>query len=274
MFASFLLSVREGLEAALIIGILISALRKINQAHLSPAVWRGVLAAVAFSLLAALALAWTGAKFDGRAEEIFEGTAMLSAAGLLTWMIVWMRRQSVRLQQELSDQVRQAVRQLHSSRSLFWLAFLAVGREGLELAIFLFAAQAAAGALANTLGAALGLLAAAILGWMVFSSTRRLNLRQFFQVTNILLVLFAAGLVAHGVHEFNEAGLIPSVVEHVWDVNFLFNEKSYAGQLLTSLFGYNANPSLTEVLAYWGYFLGLGLFWKRMTRPAVSMQPV
>jgi high-affinity iron transporter len=95
------------------------------------------------------------------------------------------------------------------------------------------------------------------LGWLLFTSTRRLPLGRFFQVTNILLIFFAAGLVAHGVHEFNEAGLIPSVIEHLYNINPVLDEKSVIGQLLTALFGYNGNPSLTESIAYVGYFLVL-----------------
>jgi len=269
MLASFLLSVREGLEAALIIGIVLAALRKMDRTSLNPAIWRGVLAAVGISLLAGLALTWVGAEFEGRAELIFEGTAMLAAAVLLTWMIVWMRRQSATLQKELENGVRQAAARPGNQRALFWLAFLAVGREGFELVLFLVAAKMTSDVLQTTLGAVLGLVAAIALGWMLFASSKRLSLRQFFKVTNILLVLFAAGLVAHGIHEFNEAGIIPSVIEHVWDLNFILNEKQIVGQLLTALFGYNANPSLTEIMAYMAYFIGLGLLWKRLARPVV-----
>jgi high-affinity iron transporter len=269
MLASFLLSVREGLEAALIIGIVLAALRKMGRTSLNPAIWRGVLAAVGISLLAGLALTWVGAEFEGRAELVFEGTAMLAAAVLLTWMIVWMRRQSATLQKELENGVRQAAARPGNQRALFWLAFLAVGREGFELVLFLVAAKMTSDVLQTTLGAVLGLVAAIALGWMLFASSKRLSLRQFFKVTNILLVLFAAGLVAHGIHEFNEAGIIPSVIEHVWDLNFILNEKQIVGQLLTALFGYNANPSLTEIMAYMAYFIGLGLLWKRLARPVV-----
>lgn len=269
MLASFLLSVREGLEAALIIGIVLAALRKMDRTSLNPAIWRGVLAAVGISLLAGLALTWVGAEFEGRAELIFEGTAMLAAAVLLTWMIVWMRRQSATLQKELENGVRQAAARPGNQRALFWLAFLAVGREGFELVLFLVAAKMTSDVLQTTLGAVLGLVAAIALGWMLFASSKRLSLRQFFKVTNILLVLFAAGLVAHGIHEFNEAGIIPSVIENMWDLNFILNEKQIVGQLLTALFGYNANPSLTEIMAYMAYFIGLGLLWKRLARPVV-----
>jgi high-affinity iron transporter len=174
------------------------------------------------------------------------------------------------MKQNLEADVKEASIARNNQRALFWLAFLAVGREGFELVLFLVAARIAAGAMQTMLGAFLGLASAIALGWMLFVSSKRLNLRQFFNVTNILLVLFAAGLVAHGIHEFNEAGVIPSVIEHVWDFNFVLNEKQIVGQLLTALFGYNANPSLTEVMAYIAYFLGLGLLWNRLARPVYA----
>jgi high-affinity iron transporter len=264
MLASFLLALREGLEAALIIGIVLAALRKMDRSHLSSSVWQGVFAAIIFSTFAGLGLAWMGAEFEGRAEEIFEGITMLVAAILLTWMIVWMRRQSATLQKEIESDVAKASSGQDNRWALFWLAFLAVGREGLELVLFLTAVQMTTDAIQTILGTILGLMLAIALGWAIFASSKRMSLRLFFNVTNILLVLFAAGLLAHGVHEFNEAGIIPPVIEHIWDVNPILDEKQPIGQLLTALFGYNGNPALTEMLAYLVYFFGAWALWKRI----------
>ena len=217
MLAGFLLSLREGLEAALVIGIVLAALRKTNRSGLSSAVWQGLAAAIAVSLFAGLLLNWLGAKFEGRTEQIFEGIAMLLAATLLTWMIFWMRRQGANQKKDLEIGVSQAAGQ-GSRWAMFGLSFFAVGREGLELVLFLVATKLANGGVQTMLGALLGLSSAALLGWMVFTSSKRLRLEQFFLVTNILLVFFAAGLVAHGVHELNEAGIIPSIIEHAWDI--------------------------------------------------------
>jgi high-affinity iron transporter len=205
-----------------------------------------------------------GAEFEGRAEEIFEGITMLVAAILLTWMIVWMRRQSATLQKEIESDVAKASSGQDNRWALFWLAFLAVGREGLELVLFLTAVQMTTDAIQTILGTILGLMLAIALGWAIFASSKRMSLRLFFNVTNILLVLFAAGLLAHGVHEFNEAGIIPPVIEHIWDVNPILDEKQPIGQLLTALFGYNGNPALTEMLAYLVYFFGAWALWKRI----------
>jgi len=265
MLASFLLSLREGLEAALIIGIVLAALRKIGHASLSRSVWQGAFVAVIASILAGLALSWMGAEFEGRTEEIFEGTMMVVAAIMLTWMIIWMRRQSTNLQKELEAGVKQASTGQGRHWALFWLSFLAVGREGIELVLFLTATQMATGLIQTLLGAALGLSVAIGLGWAFFTSSKRMNLRLFFNATNILLILFAAGLLAHGVHEFNEAGVIPSGIEHVWNINAILDENQPFGQILTALFGYNGNPSLTEILAYGAYFLAALVLWKKLS---------
>jgi len=276
MLTSFLLSLREGIEAALIIGIVLAALRKMKRDELIPAVWQGAACAAAASILAAIALNLAGAKLEGRVEEIFEGVAMLTAALLLTWMIVWMRQQAAGMQVKLEGEVSQAARQKGGRLALFGLAFLALGREGLELVLFLSATQLTSDGAQTLAGAALGLASAAVLGWLLFTSTRKLNLRQFFRVTNLILVLFAAGLLAHGVHEFNEAGLIPPLVEHIWNLNPILDEKSTLGLLLTALFGYNANPSLSEALAYVAYLGGVWLLWNRapgLPRPTLARQP-
>jgi high-affinity iron transporter len=139
-----------------------------------------------------------------------------------------------------------------------------------ELAIFLVAAGLATGPGLELTGALIGLAAATGLGWLLFTSTRRLPLGSFFRFTNILLILFAAGLVAHGVHEFNEVGWIPAVIEHVYDLNPILNEQSTAGQLLQALFGYNGNPSLTEIIAYLVYFSVLTLSVFGFQRRAVT----
>ena len=269
MLPSYLLSLREGLEAALIIGIVLGALRKIRRTDLSPALWFGTLIAGGISILVAILLTTFGLSLEDAAEQIFEGFTMFLAAGILTWMIFWMSKQSRTLKSELEEGVNQAAVST-GKRALFWLAFFAVVREGIELAIFLTAAffvgeqsQITANVVQTLAGAILGLSTAALLGWTLFATTIRLDLRRFFQVTGILLLLFAGGLVAHGVHEFNEVGWIPSVIEHIWDVNSIVDETSLAGQLLKTLFGYNGNPSLTEMIAYFGYLLTVSILLRR-----------
>jgi high-affinity iron transporter len=265
MLPSYLLSLREGLEAALIIGIVLGAIQKIRRTDLTSTVWFGTFLAVLLSILTALFLTMLGMRLEGAAEQIYEGFTMLIAAGLLTWMIFWMSRQARTLKAELEAGVSKAAAD-PGKTSLFWLAFIAVVREGVELAFFITAAffagsneDVSANTIQTLAGVVLGLGTSILLGWSLFASTVRLDLRRFFQVTGIVLILFAAGLVAHGIHEFNEAGWIPPVVEHIWDVNTVIDENSIFGELLKTLFGYNGNPSLTEMLGYFGY-LAIVLF--------------
>lgn len=260
MLPAFLLTLREGLEAALIVGIVLGVLRKLGHNREQVSVWQGAVAAIAVSLVAALLLYAVGLKMEGAAEQIFEGVTMLLAAAILTWMIFWMQTQGRRINQELETGVRQAVSGMGGNKghwALFSVAFIAVLREGIETALFLTATTFTAGGQATLLGALLGLSVAAALGYILFATTRQLNVKRFFQVTSVLLILFAAGLVAHSIHEFNEVGWIPAVVEHVWDTNAVLDEKSSLGLILKALFGYNGNPSLTEVLGYVVYWAAL-----------------
>lgn len=254
MLPGYLLSLREGLEAALIIGIVFGVVRQMHRSELRPVVWGGVVSAVVISLITGFILYTLGTAFEGPSEKIFEGIMMFLAAGVLTWMIFWMGRQSSRIKVGLEQDVRKALTQA-GGRALFIIAFLAILREGIELSLFLTATTFTSSAGSTLIGALLGLGTAVILGWLLYTASVRLNLRRFFQVTGFLLILFAAGLVAHGVHEFNEVGLIPGIIEPLWDINFILPEDSILGQMLKALFGYNGNPSLTEVLAYLGYFL-------------------
>jgi high-affinity iron transporter len=175
------------------------------------------------------------------------------AAGVLTWMIFWMSTHARYIKGELEAGVKHAAFET-GKRGIFLLAFFAVVREGIELALFLTASAFASSAVQTIVGALLGLFTAALLGWSMFATTVRLDLRRFFQVTGVFLILFAAGLVASGVHEFNEVGLVPGMIEHVWNLNPILSETSLLGQILKTLFGYDASPSLSSVIAYVVYF--------------------
>jgi high-affinity iron transporter len=219
----------------------------------------------------AVVLHLLGASLEGSSEMIFEGTTLFLAAAVLTWMIFWMSHQSRTIKGELEAGVRRAISQ--SGRgALFFLAFISVLREGVELALFLTASALATSLHQTILGALLGLACAAMLGWALFATTLRMNLKRFFQITGILLILFAAGLVASGMHEFIEIGWIPAVIEHVWNLNPFLNENSTVGQILKTLFGYNANPSLTEVLAYIAYFGAIGFGLRRAAASVSAAQ--
>lgn len=262
MLPAFLITLREGIEIALILGIVLGILRKLGRQDLRPTIWAGAGVAVLVSLASAIGLRLAGAGFSGKTEMIFEGASMLLAAAVLTWMIFWMHRQAASLRPSLELETRSRLGA--SGRwPLFWLAFLAVLREGIELALLLVASSLVSDALPFLAGAVAGLATAALAGWLLFNGAHRLSLKYFFRVSNVLLILFAAGLAAHGVHEFVEAGWIPAGISPLYDLNSLLSETSLPGQLLKALFGYNGNPALSETLAYLAYFVavGLGLKW-------------
>ncbi|MEX1248507.1 MAG: FTR1 family protein [Anaerolineales bacterium] len=270
MLPSFLLALREGLEIALIVGILFGALHQFKRTDLFSTIRLGVAGAVLVSLLAAALLNLFGASLQGRSEAIFEGVMMWTAAGVLTWMILWMQSRAGRIKELLQKEVGAASRL--GKLPLFLVAFIAVLREGIEMALFLTASVFASNMAQTLVGAAVGIAAAVLIGWGIFRASIQLNIKRFFRVTSFLLIFFAAGLVAHGMHEFNEASLIPGVVEHVWDVNGILDENSIPGQILKTLFGYNGNPSLTELIGYALYFVALYLAIGRRPLPVAMSQ--
>lgn len=254
MLAALLITLREGLEAALIVGIVMGYLKKTGYLDRRRYAWVGVLVAVAASVGLAFSFQQVGVELEGRLEQVFEGTTMFLAVIVLTWMIFWMRYQARFLKVGLERDVRQATASGHNW-GLFGLTFVAVFREGVETALFLSAATFASTGRATLIGAMIGLAAAALIGWLTYASSIRLNLRRFFDVTSVLLILFAAGLLAHGVHEFQEAGLLPLLATQLWDTGPILNEDSFMGALMKSLFGYNSTPTLLEVIAYFGYYV-------------------
>ena len=272
--AAAVLSFREGLEAVLIVGIVLSLLNRIGQRQRGRYVWLGVLLAAITSAAAGVVLFAIGAELEGTAEEIFEGVTMLLAAGILTWMIFWMQDRR-NISQELEGDVRSAL-DSGSDWALFWLAFLAVLREGLELALFLTAAVFASSALQTLTGALVGLALAVIAGLVLFLGIRRLDLKLFFTVTSVLLIVFAAGLVGRGVGELQEAGLIPFLVDQAWSTKALLADTSTFGAVLKALFGYVDSPSLMQVIAYVGYLAAVVLTYaaRDKRRAAKAPQPL
>lgn len=257
--ATFLITLREGLEAALIIAIILAYLARSGHRDLFRPVWVGVASAIVISLLAGTALFLLVGELEGRSEALFEGLAMLTAAAVLSYMVVWMKRQAAHLRAEIEAKVQKAL-QAGSGLALGLLALVAVGREGIETVLFLLAATRSIAPGESALGGVSGLLVAIILGYLVYQGSHRLNLRLLFNITGLLLILFAAGLLALGLHELQEAGVFPVVKEALWDTSQFLPEKTGLGSFLKSLFGYNSNPELLEVLFYLGY-LGISLFY-------------
>ena len=180
---------------------------------------------------------------------------MLVATVILTWMIFWMRKQAVNIKDQLQSQIQSTLGS-GSALGLIGLAFFVVVREGIETVLFLFVStRTTESPILSLLGGIIGLTIAITIGYGIYKGTARLNLKTFFNMTSLLLILFAAGLLAHGLHEFQEVKLIPNVMEHIWDINHVIAEDSIFGRFLTAIFGYNANPSLVEFTSYSTYLV-------------------
>ncbi len=272
MVPSFIITFREVLEAALVVGIVLSYLVRTGQKRYNNIVYLGVASGIVASILGAILFTTIAGGFTGRAEKIFEGITMLVGAFLLTTMILWMMKQK-QVAQELEHRVATQLTKRHKF-GLCLLVFVAILREGIETVIFLNAANFVSAN--NSIFAALaGIVAAILLGYAIFIGSMKISIKKFFNITSILLILFAAGLVAHGMHELQEAKIITTVIEHVWDINPTVNpdgsypilhEKGYLGSILKSLFGYNGNPSLVELLSYLAYIVFVFVLWKNIER--------
>src|SRR3954449_9640130 len=202
---SFVIVLREGFEATLLVGLILGVLNKTGQRQHARSVWIGVAAALISSIVIGAILFAAVGELEGNAEALYEGTAMLLAAAVVTWMVFWMRKQARTLGGHLRSQVSTAL-VAGGGMALASVAFIGVAREGLEAALFLFAAVKDDGFIATVVGGALGAAAAVTLGMLFYRGTVRLDLRRFFMVTGVLVIGFAAYLIAGGLHELGEAG--------------------------------------------------------------------
>jgi len=254
MFSSLLITLREGLEAALIIGIILGYLSKVDQKQLYKHIFIGIGLGILASIFAAVMFSVFTGGFDGKAEQIFEGIVLLVAVCILTTMILWMNKQSKNLGSDIQMKIDAAVgkRQIWG---LIALAFISVFREGIEIVLFMNAAIVNSSTENSLIGAVLGLIIALLIAWVIFKRTAKLNLKKFFQLTGALMIFIAAGMLAGGIHELQEAGIVPIIIEHVWDINGFIDENGPVGSFLKAVFGYNGNPSILEVLAYLTYLV-------------------
>lgn len=265
--SALVLSLREGVEMTLVVGIVLAYLGQVGAVGARKWVWAGAVAAAGVSLLALGILNALNAEFEGTTEQIFEGTTMLLATVFLTWMVFWMLRNSRYLKSELQRGVQGVLERGGAAWGLFFLVFFAVVREGVELALLLFAAPGAG----KVVGSVIGLALAVGVGVLIYAFGRRIDLRTFFKVTTVILILFAAGLFAHAAHEFAEAGVLaPIEGPLLWSTREWLPEDSGLGSILRALLGYADSPHAIELVAYFAYFVGVWLLSKtNIIRPAV-----
>jgi high-affinity iron transporter len=270
-----LTGLREGVEAALIVSIILAYLARTgNRRHFGP-IWLGTGAAVVLSGLVGAVLWVTIHELEEPAEQIFEGTALLLAAAVVTWMLFWMRRVSATVGGELRAAVDRSLT-AGSVWGLAVLAFTAVIREGIETALFLLgqataASRADAGAFSVLVGAVIGLAAAVVLGVGFYRGSRRLNLSVFFRWTGVALIFVAAGLLASGLHEFIEIGWIGIGSATAFDVSGILPHEGgglgVIGQFLHALFGYTSRPEWIRVLTWLAYLVVVIGLYVRPTKP-------
>jgi len=254
MLANFLIGLREGLEAALVVSILVAYLVRSERRHLLPRVWAGVLAAVAISLGFGALLTFGPRGLTFEAQEAIGGTLSIVAVAFVTWMIFWMAKAARGLGGELRGQVDRAAE--GSRWGLVVVAVLAVGREGLETALFLWAAtQAATRDAAGTVvpswqplvGAGLGIATAVVLGYLIYRGALTINLSKFFTWTGAFLILVAAGVLSYGVHDLQEAGILPGLGSLAFDVSGVIDPTTWYAVLLKGVF--NFSPVTTKLEA-------------------------
>ena len=273
----FLIGLREGVEAALIVAIVLAYVVRTGNGRHIPKIWLGSGVAVILSVALGLLIFNTVGSFEEPYEQLFEGSAMLLAAVVVTWMLFWMRRQSINLRGELQAAVDRVLSE-GTAWGLAVLAFTAVIREGVETALFLAgqATSAETGAGSVLVGAILGLGVAVLIGWGFYRGSRAIDLRRFFRWTGIALVFIAAGLLSHAVHEFIEVAEASGVTvigsQTAFDISAVLSHDDGIGQFLRAIFGYSASPEVLTFVVHVAYVVAILTLYLRPVRPSPPAQ--
>jgi high-affinity iron transporter len=272
VFGNYLIGLREGLEASLVVVILIAYLVRSDRRHLLPRIWTGIVVAVAVSLAFGALLTWGPRRLTFEAQEAIGGSLSIIAVGFVTWMVFWMARHARGLSGELRGKVDAAAGA--SALSLVLMAALAVGREGLETALFLWAAtQAVSDNNGSTttplLGALLGILTAVAMGYAFYKGVLKINLSKFFSWTGAILIVVAGGVLAYGFHDLQEAGILPGLHNKAFDISDTLDPNSWIGTLLKGTFNFQPDPTWLQVVAWVVYVVPtLFIFLRRVRTPA------
>ncbi|MEU5250432.1 iron uptake transporter permease EfeU [Streptomyces longwoodensis] len=255
MFSNYLIGLREGLEASLVVCILIAYLVKTGRRDALKPIWLGVATAVVIALGFGCALEFGSQELTFEAQEALGGSLSIISVGLVTWMVFWMRRTARHLKAELHGKLDAALAM--GTGALVATAFLAVGREGLETALFIWTSVHAAGdgTPRPLLGAALGLGTAVLLGWLFYRGALRINLAKFFTWTGGMLVVVAAGVLAYGFHDLQEADWLPGLTDQAFDITGAIPPDSWYGTLLKGVFNFQADPTVLQVTVWLLYLV-------------------
>ncbi|GHB38236.1 iron transporter [Streptomyces cirratus] len=260
MFSNYLIGLREGLEASLVVCILIAYLVKTGHKDRLGPLWLGVGLAAALSLGFGAALEFGTEQLTFEAQEAIGGSLSVVAVGLVTWMVFWMKRTARHLKTELHEKLDAALAM--GTGALVTTAFLAVGREGLETSLFVWRSVKAAGDGAGPLaGVLLGIGSSVLLGWLFYRGALRINLAKFFTWTGGMLVVVAAGVLAYGVHDLQEARFLPGIMTKAFDISDTIPPDSWYGTLLKGTFNFQPDPTVVQLVVWAVYLLAvLSLF--------------
>ena len=277
MLAPFLIMLREGLEAALIVGIIAGYLRQTGRRDQLPAVWVGIFLAAAVALFTGAALQMVSAGFPQKAQELFEAVVGIAAVAVLVAMVFWMRRAAKSIRRELHAGIDQALA-AEGGRAAGWaligMVFFAVAREGLESVFFLLAIFQQSRDAAAPLGALAGIAVAAGIGWAIYRGGLRLNLARFFRWTGVVILFVAAGLLAGALKALHEAGLWNGLQGVVYDLGRVLPESGAVGTVLSGLLGYREAPTLGEGLVYAAFLAVTLILFLRPAAPVAAARPV
>jgi len=252
---NFLIGLREGLEAALVVGILIAYVVKVKRTDVLPRIWIGIAIAVLVSLGVGAILTWGPYGLSFQAQEAIGGGLSIVAVGFVTWMIFWMAKTARSLKHDLENRMDLAL--LGAGWGIVVLAFLSVGREGIETALFIWASVASSsGTVIPAIGALLGILAAVVIEILIYRGFVRINLGKFFTWTGGFLIIVAAGVLAYGVGDLQEAGLLPGGSATAWDLSSAIPASSWYGTVLQGIVNFNPTPSWAQVIV-WALYLAI-----------------
>ena len=271
MFANLLIGLREGLEASLVVSILIAYLVKVNRRHEIRYIWIGVAAALitVITIFTVITIVFDQLSFYW--QEVVGGTLSILAAILVTWMIFWMRRTARTLKRELEGHLESALEL--GAGALITIAFLTVGREGLETAAIVWSTIVGSTTTGPFLGAAAGIAIAVVLGYLIYRGALKVNLSKFFTVTGALLIVVAAGVLAYGIFDLQEAGVLPGFAHRAFDISSTIPPDSWYGTLLKGTLNFQPAPSWLQVVAWISYVVPVFVLYFSGARTKTSAQP-